>query len=463
MVTRRRFLGGLGASVLLAACGGTAAAPTQAPAPPQAAGAAAKPAEPTKPAAGQTAPAAAQAATGGGTIEVRVHFRQGDDATWQDKKFIPEFNKSQSKYVVKQDTLPPQPEYFPKVAALHATGTIGDVVWASDAGFHSLAFRKIIRAIDDLAKADKYDFSDYLDIGIKDMTWEGKLTGMPWGAHSASPLLVWNVDVVNKAGIKVPDDISTYEKLHDAATKLRVVKDGKPDVFGFAPTVGAAEIFQWMRAFGGSPWDATGKKVTVRSPEAMAGFKEWARYFAEDLSPAPGGGTNLNQLFAAGKIAMMQTGYSVDFSPGKAIKDFKWDVTLMPKGPTGKLPTNFTINGITIATKSKQPEGAWQYLKYLMDPDNQIEIVLSGAGRPAPRKSVLDNPKLQELKGHRVMVPIFPISDPWLEPDNFRIEEARTVVDQLSGPIGAKQAKVEDKIGDIEKQLQEVLDKPRAE
>src|SRR5437867_340722 len=119
MTTRRGFLLGVGAGALLAACGGQAP-PTAAPAATQAPAAAAT-----------QAPAAAQpaAAGGGGTIEVKVHFRQGDDATWQDKKFIADFNKSQNKYLVRQETLPPQPEYFPKVAALHATGTIGDVVW----------------------------------------------------------------------------------------------------------------------------------------------------------------------------------------------------------------------------------------------------------------------------------------------------------------------------------------------
>jgi multiple sugar transport system substrate-binding protein len=497
-LSRRRVVLGLGASVLLAACGGTAAPtaapvgaqsagakpPTEAPKPAgaadkpaaaatsaPAAAAATKPAEKpgaattAAPAAGATAPAAAKpAAATGPAVPVVVHMRQGDDATWQDKKFVPEFNKAQAKYAVRQETLPPQPEYFPKVAALHATGTIGDVVWASMAGFRSLAFRKVIRPIDDLAKADQYSFADYLEVGTKDMTWDGKLTGMPWGAHAGSPSLIYNADMVQKAGLKLPDDISTYDKLVEAAKKLTVLKDGKPDVFGFAPETGAAAIFQWMRAFGTDPWDKEGKKSIVKSNEALAGFKAWERFFREDLAPAPGGGTNLNQLFAAGRIAMLQTGYSADFTPGKAIADkFKWDVTLMPKGPTGKLPTNFTINGITIAAKSKQPEGAWQYIKYLMDVENQLEIVLSGAGRPAPRKPILDHAKLQELKGHKVMVPVFPIADGWLEPWNFRIEEARAVLDQLSGPIGAKQATVDSSIAEIDKKLQEVLDKPRAE
>jgi hypothetical protein len=76
---------------------------------------------------------------------------------------------------------------------------------------------------------------------------------------------------------------------------------------------------------------------------------------------------------------------------------------------------------------------------------------------------VRDHPKLQDLKGHKVMVPVFPIADGWLEPWNFRIEEARAVMDQLSGPIGAKQATVDSSIAEIDKKLQEVLDKPRAE
>jgi ABC-type glycerol-3-phosphate transport system substrate-binding protein len=128
------------------------------------------------------------------------------------------------------------------------------------------------------------------------------------------------------------------------------------------------------------------------------------------------------------------------------------------------VPTNFTINGITIAAKAKNPEGAWQYVKYLMDQETQIELVQAGAGRPAPRKSVLDHPDLMgKLKGHTIQRPLFGTAQGWLEPANLRIEEARSLVDQLVGPITSKEAKLDDKIDEIEKQLQAVLDKPRAE
>jgi hypothetical protein len=103
-------------------------------------------------------------------------------------------------------------------------------------------------------------------------------------------------------------------------------------------------------------------------------------------------------------------------------------------------------------------------MKYLMDKDTQVEIVLSGAGRPAPRKAILDHPQLMEtLKGHKAMRPTFDTAQGWLEPDNFRIEEARSVMDQLSGAIAAKQQTVDQRINEIEQKLQQVLDKPRAE
>ena len=468
-LSRRHLLALTGSSavaVMLAACGSQPpAAPPAAPAKPSEA---AKPAAPAAAPAATTAPAAAApaAAPKQATGEVKVHFRNNDDAKWQDDKFIPSFNAKNPGLKVVQEILPDQPEYFPKVAALHATGTIGDLVWASMAGFRSLAVRNVTRPIDELISADKYDLSDYEKIGISEMTWDGKLYGMPWGAHAGSSVLLYNADMLDKAGIKAAE-LDSYEKLQAAAKKLTVVNGGKPEVFGFGPGFAATDIFQWMRAFGGNPWDAEGKKVTIKSPESLAGFMAWCEYFTQDIAGIPSGANAYLQLFAGGKIAMMQSGYQIDWNPGKAIGDkFKWDAVSMPKGSgaNGKIPTNFTINGITIAAKSKNPEGAWQYMKFLMDQETQIELVKSGAGRPAPRKAILDNPELMgKLKGHTIQRPQFLVAQGWLEPGNLRIEEARSLVDQLVGPIMSKEVKLEDKIDEIEKQLQAVVDKPRAE
>ena len=91
-------------------------------------------------------------------------------------------------------------------------------------------------------------------------------------------------------------------------------------------------------------------------------------------------------------------------------------------------------------------------------------VKLARISEGAPRKPILDHPELMgKLKGHTIQRPLFPVAQGWLEPANLRIEEARSLVDQLVGPITSKEAKLEDKIDDIEKQLEAVLDKPRAE
>jgi ABC-type glycerol-3-phosphate transport system substrate-binding protein len=144
---------------------------------------------------------------------------------------------------------------------------------------------------------------------------------------------------------------------------------------------------------------------------------------------------------------------------------FRWGATLMPKGPgpTGKLPTNFTVNGLTVAARAKNVDGAWAYIKYLMDKETQIDLVTSGAGRPAPRKAILDDPRLMNLKGHTVERPTFETAQDWLEPGNLRIEEARQVIVQNAAAITARLFQVDDRIDDIEQQLQAVLDKPRSD
>ena len=86
-----------------------------------------------------------------------------------------------------------------------------------------------------------------------------------------------------------------------------------------------------------------------------------------------------------------------------------------------------------------------------------------GAGRPAPRKLILDDPDLMKLKGHKTTRAVYSNAQGWLEPANLRIEEARSLIDQLVGPVASKEAKLEDRIDEMEKQLQGILDKPRLE
>src|SRR5262245_26338376 len=156
-VSRRNVLIGLlagGGAAALAACGATGGAPAGG---------------------SQGTPA-----TGGAPAEIHVNFRQGTDAEWQ-QKLIPQFMQKYPNIKVVLDVLPAEPEYWAKVQALYATGQVGDMIWASLGNYKNFADKGLLKQLDPIIAADKYEISDYKQVGLDNMRWNGKLYGMPWG------------------------------------------------------------------------------------------------------------------------------------------------------------------------------------------------------------------------------------------------------------------------------------------
>src|SRR5690242_13439051 len=96
--SRRNVLAGLlagGGAAALAACGAPASSPAGG---------------------SQGTPAA-----GGQPAEIKVNFRQGTDAEWQ-QKLIPAFQQKYPNIKVTLEVQPGEQEYWAKVQALYATG-----------------------------------------------------------------------------------------------------------------------------------------------------------------------------------------------------------------------------------------------------------------------------------------------------------------------------------------------------
>lgn len=462
--TRRSLLAALSASGILAACGGDAA-PAAAPAgqatkaPAAASGAAA----PT-PAAAATAPAAAPAANASAKqVEIHTNFRQGGDAEWQNR-LMPKFMEKNPNIKVVLDVLPAEPEYWAKVAALFATGQAGDFIWASNGNFLGYAENGVPRELESIIAKDKYDLGDYTKVGLDNMRFQGKLFGMPWGSHCQNCLVMYNEDLLKEAGVTIEQATASYDALYDAAKKATKGDAGSRTQFGFLPAAGQTAMNCNLRAFGGETYDAAGKKVTVTDAPAVEGLK-WMQKMWKDTAPVFGSGFNGDELFATGKVAMVQAGYPNHFVPGdKAIAGkFKWGIALMPKGPKGIVGTQFTVNGITMSSATKQPDATWEYMKFMMDPVTQEEIVLNNGGRPAARKAVLDNPKIMStVSTHRVMRPLYDTAIGWPNPANSRWPEFTTTLDQVFGPIWTGAVEFDAGLKNASAKLQEVLDKPKS-
>lgn len=473
-LSRRRLFGftaGLAGALVVASCSSSApaaaptasgAAPTTAPSaaatPTTAASAAAKPTPTAAPAASNP-----NGATGG---SIQVATRTGSDAQVMTQT-VQTFSKNTG---IKATAVAygPEPDYWTKVEALFATKQLADVVWASTGNLFGLANRGIFHELDSIIKADNYDLSDYVPNALASLSLKGKLYAMPWGTHPGNGGLVYSVAALNAAGFtKITDDPTTildwtYDTLMQAAIKTTKRTGDQVDVYGYFPGNDYLSLTNVLGAYGADFLNADGTKLTMDTPEFLKGMR-WVydAYVTNKVAPTPTATLNSDQLFDSKKLAMELSGYWGQFQPGIKDDTFKWNDSLQPTGPAGKRGTHLTINGQTMSAVTKNDKGAWEFLKFIMSPEQNVQIVLSGGGRPAARKSVLNDATLMaKMKSHKVWVQAIETAEPWRQPANFRWPEFSTTIQQAFADAWIGKQTLEQAIPNATKLLQSVLDKP---
>lgn len=324
--------------------------------------------------------------------------------------------------------------------------------------------------LDPIIKSDNYDMSDYLQNALTSLSLKGKLYGMPWGVHPGNGGLVYNADMLNAAGFsKVTDDAATlldwtYDTLMQAAIKTTKRSGNQVTVYGYLPGTDYLSLTNVLGAYGADFLSSDGTKLTMDTPEFMKGMT-WVydAFVTNKVAPSPSPTLNGDQLFDSQKLAMESSGYWGQFQPGIKDNAFKWNDSLQPVGPTGKRGTHLTINGQCMSSLTKNQKEAWEFIKFLMSPEENVQVVLSGGGRPAGRKSVLESPTLiKQMKSHKVWIKDIETAQPWLQPANFRWEEFNSTISQAFGSVWVGKQTLEQALPNAKKLLQAILDKPIA-
>src|SRR4029453_10094121 len=167
-----------------------------------------------------------------GPVKIGVVTRGGGDGTGMEQVIIPAFTKLYPNIQVEHASLGGEPDYWAKVVTGHLGKDIADVIWASTGGFHALGVRGVFKDLDPLARADKYDFKDYVPAALDTLKVGGKLEGLPWGGHPGYAGLLYNQELLPRAGHKPPDATWTWDKLLEVAkTSSRVTGDAQTDVY----------------------------------------------------------------------------------------------------------------------------------------------------------------------------------------------------------------------------------------
>ena len=338
----RVALGLMGAS-LLAACAPSAQAPAPA-APPTAAAAAPAQAAPTtaaKPTAAAAAAAPTPTAAPAQASKQPIKLRY---ALW-DESFLPIVTGSFTDFTAKNPSITVEPEivpfddHFTKLQREFAGGNAADVFHLNAAWAAAFAFGKQLLPIEDrMAKAglkrddfikESLDIYDHLD---------GKLYVVPFYLDSMG--FAYNQDLLAKAKVPTPKELQAQGKwdwnaLRDMAKEL-TTGDGPERVHGFlAQNDGQTGYFNFIFANDGDLWNADRTKTTLDAPPAMEALQFMADLILKDkTSPDPQALQTQAKLprFYDQRLATFMAGSFNVINLRKNIKDFAWDVTLMPKG-----------------------------------------------------------------------------------------------------------------------------------
>ena len=164
-------------------------------------------------------------------------------------------------------------------------------------------------------------------------------------------------------------------------------------VFGaaVADSLKTPSIAVW--GYGGDLFDKELTKCALDSPRAIEALQFMADLVVKhNVNPAPRQlqGTNVGALFGAGRIGLLAQGQQLGYTRtlGANQPAFSWGVAALPKGPAGRFALNIGT-AYALTKGSKQPEAAWEVLKFISSPEFSRAYMGDGLAAIAPRRAVM--------------------------------------------------------------------------
>jgi trehalose/maltose transport system substrate-binding protein len=363
-------------SMIVAACGGAAPAPTTAPAEPAAPAA---PAEPTAPAATgeKVTITIAAGAVGNENIETQASAERYMAANPNVEVRVLETPD------LSTDRLGLYLQYF-QAQSSEVDVYMIDVIWPGDLAEHLVNLY-------DYGAADVA--GDHFPAIIENNTVAGSLVGIPWFTDAG--LLYYRTDLLEKYGYSAPP--ATWEELTEMATTIQAGERAtNPDFWGFVWQGNAYEgltcnALEWVDSAGGGTIVSPDGVITINNPNAVKAI-ETAASWVGTISPP--GVTGMSEedsraVFQAGNAAFLR---NWPYVWGLAQGD---DSAV--KGNVGVVPLPAGAKGAGSATL-----GGWQLgvSKYSLNPEVAADVALFMASEAEQKSRAINagqNPTLPAL------------------------------------------------------------------
>jgi ABC-type glycerol-3-phosphate transport system substrate-binding protein len=324
-----------------------------------------------------------------------------------------------------------------------AAGELGDVVhnFTGDSSFQLFFASGITIPLDQYVTDEKFDLNQYYKFCIDLLKVDGKLGALPFKGHPSRVGIFHNIDLLQKAGAKIPTNDSTYDELIESAKKTHKASGDTVETFGWSNPGRDMEYYIIMSRFGGKGdlFSPDGKKSRLNEAEVQAGWTWTSDMFnvhkvgMNPLATNP----DPSQAFLNGKLALFRANVGTKAAFQK-IDAFKWGMSVAPKGPGGQRGSLAQADAVGVTKFSKLPDVAWDYVKTMTSKDSGIVLGKQTGNKsatPGGRPDVYESPDLTGLpypEGVQQNTAIaMKEAEPAILPGNFRGPEAQRAIDPL--------------------------------
>lgn len=272
-------------------------------------------------------------------------------------------------------------ERFQKLMTLIGSGTAPDIIYINE-WCYSLAYRDVLMALDSFIEADEdFDLSYYPESLLVPLRYEDQLYALP---QEVSPYVIYyNKDMFEAAGLEMPTDDWTIDEFYEAAKALT---DPEKNVYGYRYASGADPFLGWLSR-AGVDFDTSGTEVQgLDTQEALNALEFLYNLVVVDqISPNPAAltamGTNADAMFRNQSVAMESMGLWMLPQYKADPLSFEWDVVRMPMDQNQRTKAGILNWGISADTKN--PDAAWDLLKFLVGPESMEIVAESNLALPA--------------------------------------------------------------------------------
>lgn len=279
-------------------------------------------------------------------------------------------------------------DYWDKLSTQLASGNEGDIVAMQALRMPGFAARGAMQSLQPFIGDDSdFNLDDFFTVIEQGLSFQEEVHALAYDL--GPPLLYYNVDIFDAAGVPVPSSTEpmTWEQFRETASRL-TNKEARQ--FGYVQNPTFDWMIPWLWSGGGGYMNVDKTECTLDSSQSIAALEFLVSLLTEGVAAPITDLANSNfgyEQFSGGSIAMHLDG------PWQVVNirdsaDFNFGIAPMPAGSAGSVGW-VNGSGFGISNTTDHAQEAWQAVKVITSTESLKQLANAGRGYPARESAVV--------------------------------------------------------------------------